>query len=130
MGKSGSLIFLIKTFDSDMSQYLVGSKLKQDPSFHFLQEDATSSICVILLTDKQTNRLTKLTNKYSVKWYFKILLQSTHLLNYKIPTNRLTLESEMVPLTFMVYIKNVIAKSKSKQSGPYLTMLYSVTGKQ
>ena len=41
--------------DQDQPQNLMGSKLSQDPSFHFFQEDPTCSICVILLTNRQTN---------------------------------------------------------------------------
>ena len=48
-------IFLYPHNDPDHSQNLMGSKLEQDPSSYFSFVDLISSICVILLTDKQTN---------------------------------------------------------------------------
>ena len=49
------IFFLDPDGDSDRSQNLMGSKLDQDPSSDFFHEDPTSSICVILLTNKQLN---------------------------------------------------------------------------
>ena len=49
-------ILLYPDSDPDHSQNLMGSKLEQDPSgFFSLEEGPTSSICVILQTNKQTN---------------------------------------------------------------------------
>ena len=42
----------------DQSQNLIGSKLDPDPSSHFVCEDSANSICLILLTNKQTNEET------------------------------------------------------------------------
>ena len=55
MEKSRSLIFfLYPNVDPDHSQNLMGSKLDREPSAHFLHEDLASSICLILLTSRQT----------------------------------------------------------------------------
>ena len=43
----------------DQSQNLMRSTLDQDPAFDIFQEDPTSSICVMLLTNKQTNTHTE-----------------------------------------------------------------------
>ena len=54
MEKSGSFIFfLCPDGDPDHSQNSMGSKLDQDSSSHF-HKDPTSSICVFLLTNRQT----------------------------------------------------------------------------
>ena len=50
-------------------------------------EDPTNSICVILLTNKQMNR--QVSTWPQLSGNFKILLQSTHLLHYKIPATPL-----------------------------------------
>ena len=41
--------------DPDHTQNLIGSKLDQDQSSDFFHDVKTSSICVILLTNRQTN---------------------------------------------------------------------------
>ena len=50
MGKSRYMIRI--------TQNLTGSKLHQDPSSLFFKEDQTSSIPIVLKTNKQTNRQT------------------------------------------------------------------------
>ena len=55
MGKSGSLIILYPHRYPDHSQNLMEVKLYQDPSSYFCHKDPTSSLCVILLMNKQTN---------------------------------------------------------------------------
>ena len=56
MEKSGFLIFLYP--DSDPDQSKLRSKLDKDPSSDFFHEGPKSSICVILLTNKQTDKST------------------------------------------------------------------------
>ena len=52
-----SRFFYLFPGDPHHSQNLMESKLDQDPSYDcfFFQEDQTSSICVVLLTNKGTN---------------------------------------------------------------------------
>ena len=56
MGHPGSLIFLFPGGDLDHSQNIMGSKLDQDARFYLFDEDLTSSICVILQTNEQTDK--------------------------------------------------------------------------
>ena len=53
MGKS---VFLYTDGDPDQSENLMGSRMHQDLSSDFLEDDPTSSICIILLTTKQTDK--------------------------------------------------------------------------
>ena len=49
-------LFLHSGDDLAHSENLMGSKLDQDASSPFFHEDLNSSICIILLTNKQTNK--------------------------------------------------------------------------
>ena len=49
------LLYLYPDSDPDHSQNFMGSKLDQDPASDFF-ENPTSSICVVLVTGKLTNR--------------------------------------------------------------------------
>ena len=55
MGMSESLIFWCPGGDPEHSQNVIGSKFDQDPSSCF-HEDLSSSICVILLANRQTEK--------------------------------------------------------------------------
>ena len=66
MGKS-ELFFLHPDSDPDHSQSLMGYKLEQHPASAFFQEDPTCSVCIILLTNKGSNKQTdKLINNTSL----------------------------------------------------------------
>ena len=56
MGKSK--LFLYPDGDPDQSKYLIESKLDQDPPSDIFQVDSSSSICVIPLTTRQTDKRT------------------------------------------------------------------------
>ena len=51
------IYFLASDCDPDQSQNFMGSMLDLDPSSHFIHEDPNSSICAILLRNKQRNTL-------------------------------------------------------------------------
>ena len=54
--KNLDYFFFYPDSDPDDSQNLMESKLDQEPSPDISQEDPTSSVCIILLTNRQTNK--------------------------------------------------------------------------